>query len=260
MTETILIGTAIGVLIAVVTSLITLQAQQRAWQRGQASHQKLWQTQQEQRMSNLEEKVTRQFQQIEVEWSALKQREKERADEYIASAVQLCLQQHVASFPYVEEVPLDAPDAPHSNGQSVSWHKPLQLPGVDLSQHDFSHRYLRHADLRKARLTEASLFMTDLSGANLAGADLTGADLSAANLNAADLTGATLVDANLLVADLNDTVLIGANLRKARNLTTEQLCKAIYDSTTSLDEEIDITLPRTPRFSPTNRSNSAFAV
>ncbi|MBV9691306.1 MAG: pentapeptide repeat-containing protein [Ktedonobacteraceae bacterium] len=244
----------------VATALITLQVQLRAWKRAQASHQQLWQAQQKQHIHALEEEITKQQQKIEVEWMTLKQREKERADEYIASAVQLCLQQHVASFPYVEEVPLDAADASHHNGQSVSWHKPLQLPGVDLSHRDFSHRYLRHADLHKARLANASLFMADLSGANLAEADLTGADLSAANLNAANLSGATLVDANFLVADLNDTMLIGANLRKARNLTTEQLYSAIYDSSTSLDEEIDITLPRTPRLSHTNGPDTIFAV
>src|SRR5439155_4664515 len=99
-------------------------------------------------------------------------------------------------------------------------------------------------DLRDAQLSNASFFMADLTGAYLAGADLSGADLAGANLSEADLRGAKLTGANLNVADLHQAILIDADLRGARNLTPQQIYTAIYDNTTQLDAEIDITKPR----------------
>ncbi len=119
--------------------------------------------------------------------------------------------------------------------------------GANLAGLDLSHRYLGRADMRNAQLSRTNFFMADLSGACLADADLSEADLSGANLSHADLRGATLTGANLLVTDMNNAILTGADLLGARNLTTQQIYTAIYDSTTQLDEEIDITLPHTSR-------------
>ena len=58
-----------------------------------------------------------------------------------------------------------------------------------------------------------------------------GLQFAQADLSNADLRGADFKDANL-----QGTILRGADLRGARNLTVEQLRKAIVDSTTKLPE------------------------
>ena len=95
-------------------------------------------------------------------------------------------------------------------------------------------------------MTDANLYMADLAGACLAGANLEGANLIGANLSGADLRGANLSGANLMVADLHNTILHGATLLQMLNLTPEQLQVAVYDSTTTIDSAIDITLTRIP--------------
>src|SRR5207248_603187 len=44
-------------------------------------------------------------------------------------------------------------------------------------------------------------------------------------------------------ADLHSAILVGTNLLGARNLTTQQINSAIYDSTTQIETEVDITQP-----------------
>lgn len=273
MTETLIIGGVIGVLTAVVASLIALQIQRRAidttqtqqhaWERAQEGQQQKWEAQQDQRMHAREQEFIREAQQIEAEWITWETKDEERtaalAQQYGNLTSHFRLERQLASSPYVEEIPLQSPGPSAQEDRSIYHWQPLQLQGADLSQRDFSHRYLRQANLRKARLAGAILYMADLSGACLAEADLSGADLSAANLSGADLSGATLVGANLLVADMNDTMLLGTNLLKTRNLATERVSTAIYDRTTRFGEEIDITLPRLPRLLRTPRPELAAA-
>jgi uncharacterized protein YjbI with pentapeptide repeats len=76
-----------------------------------------------------------------------------------------------------------------------------------------------------AQFQDADLMAADLSTVDLHQAHLEYADLSKANLRAAKLTRANLHGANLDQADLINTDLYKANLRRARNLTDEQLAK-----------------------------------
>jgi uncharacterized protein YjbI with pentapeptide repeats len=77
-------------------------------------------------------------------------------------------------------------------------------------------------------------FKVDVHGAFLRRTDLSHASLRGANLSRADFTGAILQGADLDGAVMDGTVLRGADLTDARNLTVEQLRKAIIDDTTRL--------------------------
>src|SRR6266536_2477802 len=59
-----------------------------------------------------------------------------------------------------------------------------------------------------------------------------------------NLRDTTFTGANFLIADLHSAILAGTNLLEVRNLTTEQIDSAIYDSSTLLETEVDITQPQ----------------
>ena len=219
-------------------------AQQEAWERAQQSHLRTWARQQERHITDLETRFTAEFKEVQEarrKWETTDVTRLETlAQDYQAAATKLRLEHELARIPRIEDTPLITDAHGQSRPTIINW-RPTMLLQADLRKFDLSHRYLGHADLRKAQLVDATLFMTNLSGANLSGADLSNADLSGADLSGADLHDTTLTGANLMVADLHNAVLTGANLHGVRNLTTQQLHSAIYDSTTLLDAEIDAT-------------------
>ncbi len=236
-------STIVGVLVALKlqrTHLDNFQAQHQAWEHAQEEHQHNWELKQQQSIAALETRLTGQVQDIQNAWQQWQDSDQQRlqalAEQQRALEKQRRLEQVLALLPHVEDVPVSQ-DAPG---------EPVILQGANLAGRDLSHRCLRQADLRQAQLAKASLFMADLSGAILTGANLADADLTGANLSRADLRDAVLTGANLQVADLQGAILIGANLLEARNLTPQQVSTAIYDSTTRLDEPVDITSARLP--------------
>src|SRR5262245_22622420 len=92
--------------------------------------------------------------------------------------------------------------------------------------------------MRKAKEL-ASVRTLDLHGAFVRRTDLSGASLRGANMTGTDATNATLRDADFEGAILNGTILRGADLSGAKNLTIEQLSRAIIDSRTILPAYID---------------------
>jgi uncharacterized protein YjbI with pentapeptide repeats len=82
---------------------------------------------------------------------------------------------------------------------------------------------------RKLDIRGAFVRRTDLSGASLREANMAGADASNAILRGADFAGAIL----------QGTILRGADLTDAKNLTIEQLSKAVIDDRTVLPNYID---------------------
>lgn len=226
-------------------------AQHEGWEHAQQGHHRSWEEKQEKLIAEAETRFSAHVQQLRTDWQRWEEKDLERIDEQIRqqamSNQQARLERELVRLPRVEEtsMALDNKQSRHSQGQTSTLWQPAMLQGANLVGLDLSHRYLGRADLRNAQLSRANFFMADLSGACLADADLTDADLSGANLANADLRGATLTGANLLVTDLNNAIVTGANLRAARNLTTQQVYTAIYDSTTQLDAAIDITVPRT---------------
>jgi uncharacterized protein YjbI with pentapeptide repeats len=79
----------------------------------------------------------------------------------------------------------------------------------------------------------------DISGAFVRRTDLTGASLRGANLAGADATNAVFRNADFEGALLDGTVLKGADLTGAKNLTVEQLSRAVIDARTVLPGYID---------------------
>lgn len=95
----------------------------------------------------------------------------------------------------------------------------------------------RPAHQQQARTLDISgafVRRTDLSGASLRGANLAGADASNASFRNADFEGAVL----------DGTILKGADLSGAKNLTVQQLSRAIVDRQTILPAYIDHDLLR----------------
>ena len=220
--------------------------EREAWQQAQEGRQRTWEVRQEKHRLDSEKKLADQLKEARGEWRAWSMQAEQKQQTWQERA---STEQEIARLPHIEhlELALDA------NGARVSperW-RPPTLYAADLRGRDLAHRFMERADLREAQLTEASLYMTDLAGASLRGANLERADLMSANLAGADLRGTNLRGANFLVTDLHNAVLHGANLSGARNLTPEQLQTAIYDSTTTIDSSIDITLPRIPGVSIT---------
>jgi uncharacterized protein YjbI with pentapeptide repeats len=78
----------------------------------------------------------------------------------------------------------------------------------------------------------------DVHGAFLRRTDLSHANLEAANLGGADLSHATLRGANLKNAVLDGTILRGADLTDVKNLTREQIGRAIIDQETRLPPDL----------------------
>ncbi len=213
-----------------------MQTQQQRWQDTQARQQQSWELRQEQRIGDLETKLTAQLQQqretLEVQASP----------QAGAGTSPLSLEHELTRVFRVDELPLAADARGQRRPAPANWRPPMlyraNLSGRDLSNHSF-----RHADLREAELVGSSLFLSDFTEACLSSANLSGADLSGANMTGADLRNSTLTEANLLVADLHGAILIGANLLGARGLTVQQVEMAIYDATTRFDEEIRLGLP-----------------
>jgi len=107
----------------------------------------------------------------------------------------------------------------------MNWFWPFARQAEDRpSDSDRKRRRLPPLDLHGAFLRRVDLSKTDLKHGNFAGTDFTGANLSGANLKDANLEG---------------TILKGADLRGAKNLTREQLAKAIIDETTRLPDDLD---------------------
>lgn len=69
--------------------------------------------------------------------------------------------------------------------------------------------------------------------------DWTGADLTEANFAGSDFKNANFTDADFARANLDGTILVGADLTGARNLTVDQLSRAVLDETTRLPDYID---------------------
>jgi hypothetical protein len=223
-----------------------IQAQQRGWERAREGHENTWENKQETQFAELESKLKLQVQQIQQSWHEWEARDQQRLQtltkEHAEALARMHIQNELARLPLVEEVPVTHNTMSKTQHIPAHWRPPL-LQASDLSEQDLSHRYLAHADLRAAQLVHTNFFMADLSGSLLGGANLDGADLSGANLTGADLRGANLIGANLLVADLQGAILLGANLLETRNLTSQQIGAAIYDSTTQIDAALDITTP-----------------
>jgi Pentapeptide repeats (8 copies) len=229
-----------------------ISTQQVAWERAQESHQRSWESGQAQQFAAMEQRLSRQVQQVKQECKAWEEGDQQRLEalrrQHAAYATQLQLQNELERLPRIEEVPVFSPLEDPLKHAPANW-RPPQLHASKLSGHDLSHRFLALADLRNADLVQTNFFMADLSGAVLSGAHLAGADLAGANLSGADLRGADLGGANLLVADLRAAILLGTDLRGARNVTLEQLASAVYDSSTQIDTEITLSAlsPATPR-------------
>jgi uncharacterized protein YjbI with pentapeptide repeats len=79
----------------------------------------------------------------------------------------------------------------------------------------------------------------DIHGAFVRRTDLSGVSLRGANLAGTDATNASFRNADFEDALLTGTVLRGADLTGAKNLTVEQLSKAIVDDRTILPSYID---------------------
>ena len=225
-----------------------IHAQHEGWEHAQQGHHSSWEEKQEKLIAEVEARFTAQVRQLHNDWLQWEIKDTERIADGIRqrelSDERSRLESELARLPHIEETSMVLSGKNSQKQASPHW-QPAMLLGANLADQDFSHRYLGRADMRNTQLSRANFFMADLSGACLADANLSEADLSGANLSNADLRGATLTGANLLVADLNNAILLGADLRGTRNLTTQQLYTAIYDSTTQLDAEIDITVPRT---------------
>ena len=93
---------------------------------------------------------------------------------------------------------------------------------------------------RKTSAILKDKFKLDLRGAYLRRTDLSGAKLEQANLSMADFSNADFREADFKDAILDGTILKGANLTGAKNLTKDQLRKAILDPKTKLPDELSI--------------------
>lgn len=94
----------------------------------------------------------------------------------------------------------------------------------------------KQEQVRTLNISGAFVRRTDLSGASLRGANLAGADATNAIFRNADFEGARL----------DGTILKGADLSGAKNLTIEQLSRAIVDTRTILPTYIDRETLRSP--------------
>ena len=263
MGETLVVVSITSLLAAIIGALIALGiqrnklnrlgAERQAWERAQVGHRYNWEIEHEKHAAELETKLIRQVQQIQKSWEEWEVKDQERLKmfqtRYDGAVAQLEMEHELARLPRVEDTPLTL-DAAHKHQYTIPHWQAPKLQGANLSGRDLSHRYLGRADLRGAQLAKTNFYMADLSGAFLTGANLAGADLSGANLAGTDLRDAILTGANLLVADLYGAILTGANLLETRNLTTQQVYTAIYDSTTLFDPALAIT-PDSPPVMPT---------
>lgn len=84
-------------------------------------------------------------------------------------------------------------------------------------------------------------YRVDLHGAFIRRTDLRGASLVGANFSGTDAAGADFSEADFRDANLDDANLRGADMTGAKNLTVEQLSRAILDETTILPDYVDRT-------------------
>jgi|SRR6185437_9821130 uncharacterized protein YjbI with pentapeptide repeats len=85
----------------------------------------------------------------------------------------------------------------------------------------------------------AQMRTLDLHGAFVRRADLSGASLRGANMIKVDATNAIFRGADFDGALLDGAILKGADLTDAKNLTLDQLSRAIIDGKTALPAYID---------------------
>ncbi len=248
MTQFIIVMAIVGLLAAIIGALIAFklqfnyltrtQTQFQAWERAQESHHRQWEIQQENFIAAIRNELKEQIGLVENDWEAWKSKDNVRIEQlktqFEETEAQMHLKREIARLPRVEDVPL-VPDVHHHYRPLYPNWQPPKLHGIDLTERDLSHRYLRQADLRDTQLLRTNFYMSDLSDACLMGANFSGADLTGANLTGADLRATNLNGANLMVADLHKAILIGANLLGAHNLTQQQLDTAIYDETTQVN-------------------------
>jgi Pentapeptide repeats (8 copies) len=88
--------------------------------------------------------------------------------------------------------------------------------------------------MNRLEKTESRPLRIDLRRTFIRRTDLADANLEGANLSYADCQNAIFRRVNFKNANLEETNLKGADLSDARNLTREQLAKAIIDDTTTL--------------------------
>jgi uncharacterized protein YjbI with pentapeptide repeats len=93
---------------------------------------------------------------------------------------------------------------------------------------------------RKASASRVDKFRLDVRGAYLRRTDLSHAKLVRADLSRADFSNSILRDADFKDAILEGTILRGADLTGAKNLTKDQLRKAILDPKTKLPDGFSI--------------------
>ena len=222
-------------------SLDESREEREAWQQAQEGRQRTWEVRQGKHILDAEKKLADQLKDARREWREWNTQIQQDHQEWRA---EVDFEKELADLPLVEHLEL-SPQGTHGHIAPQTWH-PATLYKADLRGRDLSYRYMERADLRESQLIETNLCMAYLAGASLTGANLQRANLLGANFVGADLRSASLVGADLMVADLHNAVLHGADLRGARNLTAAQLQTAIYDSTTLIDSEVDITLPRLP--------------
>jgi uncharacterized protein YjbI with pentapeptide repeats len=79
----------------------------------------------------------------------------------------------------------------------------------------------------------------DLHGAFIRRVDLSGTSLRGANFVGTDATNANFRNSDFENARLDGTILRGADLTGAKNLTLEQLARAVIDANTLLPNYID---------------------
>src|SRR5713226_2451506 len=246
MMKLVIVGGIFSLLTGMIAVVVALRIQYRilaekhiereAWEHAQESQQLAWEANQRKRSLEVEHALTGVVEQLQDEWRQWEARNNDHSQK-------LSQEYALNTLPRVEETPLSLDGHHHWSSAPANW-RPPTFYGADLRERDFSHRYLGQANFRDAQLCGANFYMADLRDACFAGANLSGANLIGANLTDADLRDANLAGANLLVADLRNAILYGANLLNARNLTTQQIYDTIYDHTTQLDPEIDITMTR----------------
>ena len=86
---------------------------------------------------------------------------------------------------------------------------------------------LKEADLKNVYLEDANLERANLYRANLEGAVLISSNLDGVYLDSANLEGAGLVESTLKGSNLTEADLSGAALIKCKNLTQEQVDRAV---------------------------------
>ncbi|TMC85186.1 MAG: hypothetical protein E6J22_20340, partial [Chloroflexi bacterium] len=160
-----------SLLAALIGALIALKLQRnyvkrtrvhlQGWENAQESHQRTWEMQQEKNAAELKKEFTRQLEQVQQDWEEWKVRDRKRietlARQYEESEIQLHVKRELARLPLVEDAPLIL-DARHLHRHSFPGWQPPTLQGANLSDYDFSHRFLGQADLRNAQLKRANFY------------------------------------------------------------------------------------------------------